>query len=59
MLQGALCLQNRDRAHDWRQSEQILIKNIASQLAIALQQGKIYQQLQTASRQQHHLQGGT
>lgn len=55
-LQGVVGLQNSDRARHWKQSEQTLIKNIASQLAIALQQAKMYRQLQTALSQQHHLQ---
>jgi GAF domain-containing protein len=44
LLWGSLCLKS-DRAYHWSEWEVDLVKEIAAQLAIAIQQGQFYQQL--------------
>lgn len=44
LLWGSLCLKS-DRAYHWSEWEVDLVKEIAVQLAIAIQQGQFYQQL--------------
>ena len=45
-LQGVLCLQTCDRVHHWQETEKQLLNEVSDQLAIALQQARLYQQLQ-------------
>lgn len=55
-LQGVLCLQTCDRVHDWQETEKQLLNDISDQLAIALQQARLYQQLQQELQQRISLQ---
>jgi len=55
-LQGVLALGICDRVHDWTESEQQLLKQVSEQLAIALQQARLYQQLQKELAEQARLQ---
>jgi diguanylate cyclase (GGDEF)-like protein len=51
-----LCLQTCDRVHDWQETEKQLLNDISDQLAIALQQARLYQQLQQELQQRISLQ---
>ncbi len=42
---GMLCVQQCDRPHHWTDDEQLLIKEIADQLAVAIRQASLYRQL--------------
>ena len=46
VVKGILCM-HHPQPRQWTESEQILIKQVADQLAIALQQAELYQQAQT------------
>lgn len=54
-LQGVLTLQICDRVHRWTSQEQQLIKQISDQIAIGLQQARMYQDLQNALQEQAQL----
>ncbi|WP_052128639.1 GAF domain-containing protein [Neosynechococcus sphagnicola] len=43
---GILCIQQCDRPRTWSGDEQLLLKQVADQLAVAIQQAELYQQVQ-------------
>lgn len=56
VLQGAICLQVRDQVRHWTENEQELMKEITNQLAIALRQSQLYEQLNAELRERRRLQ---
>ena len=46
-LRGLMCTQECSEIREWQQSEIDLLKQLATQLAIAIQQAQLYQQVQT------------
>ncbi len=52
-LWGLLCIHQCDRPRVWQESEIELVKQIANQLAIAIQQAKLFEQLQQELRERH------
>lgn len=44
-LQGVISLQYHDTSYEWRDEEKNLLKQVADQIAIALQQAQLYKQL--------------
>jgi len=53
-VKGILCVQNPVPRH-WTEDERTLIKQVANQLAIAIQQAELYQQAQAEIRQRQRL----
>ncbi len=45
-VKGILCVQQCDRYRQWTWDEQLLIKQVADQLAVAIQHGELYRQVQ-------------
>ena len=56
VLQGVICLQVCDQVRHWTDREQELMKEIANQLAIALRQSQLYEQLHAELREHCRLQ---
>ncbi|AFZ44568.1 diguanylate cyclase with PAS/PAC and GAF sensors [Halothece sp. PCC 7418] len=55
-LQGVLCLQMCDQVHYWSNRDLDLIQEITDQLAIALRQSQLYEQLQQKFKEHKKLQ---
>ncbi|PZO44317.1 MAG: hypothetical protein DCF17_04440 [Shackletoniella antarctica] len=54
-LWGLLLAYHGQSPHPWEASELDVLKRLATQLAIAIQQSQLYQHIQTANRQLEHL----
>lgn len=54
-LWGMLLAYHNQSPHPWEDSELDVLKRLATQLAIAIQQSQLYQHIQTANRQLEHL----
>ena len=54
-LWGIIMAQHCHTYHQWTESEQEFLRQVATQLGIATQQSKLYEELKVANRSLHHL----